>query len=90
MVLKRGLAATTAVIAALAVPAAATSVARADDPGGSPRCPDGYAGPINLATGCPWYVMVSDSGAPYPWPEVLCASQPGCSLPASATTVPVE
>ena len=24
---------------------------------GSPRCPDWYTGPTNLATGCPWYLI---------------------------------
>lgn len=31
----------------------------AADPGvGSPHCPIGYAGPTNLATGCPFWLMV--------------------------------
>jgi hypothetical protein len=50
-----------AAVTVLAVPAAsasaATSPATASDQG-SPHCPDGYSGPTNLATGCPWYLMV--------------------------------
>jgi hypothetical protein len=40
---------------ALAVPAAAGA-----DPSpviSGPSCPDGYSGPTNLATGCPYYLM---------------------------------
>jgi hypothetical protein len=63
MFLSRRLAACAAVTAALAAgaPLASASAATvpATDPGlGSPHCPDGYAGPTNLATGCPWWLMV--------------------------------
>ena len=68
MFLKRRGAACAVAIAALALPVATASAASTDDPGlGSPRCPDGYSGPTNLATGCPWWMMVSDTGAPWPW-----------------------
>jgi hypothetical protein len=64
MFLKRRLAASAAVLAAVAVaaPAASASAPVLRDPHpslGSPRCPDGYSGPTNLATGCPWW-MISD------------------------------
>jgi hypothetical protein len=74
MFLNRRGAACIAVIAAAAVPVASASATstRANDAGvGSPRCPDGYVGPTNLATGCPWWLMVSDTGAPWPWSAVL-------------------
>jgi hypothetical protein len=29
----------------------------ADRAGASPHCPTGYAGPTNLATGCPYWMM---------------------------------
>jgi hypothetical protein len=72
MVLRTRLAACTAVIAALAVPVASASAAPAATAAttadlGSPRCPDGYSGPTNLATGCPFWVMVTDTGQPWPW-----------------------
>jgi hypothetical protein len=59
MLLKERLA---VVIAALAVgaPVAAASAktAPATDPVVTgPSCPDGYAGPTNLATGCPYWLM---------------------------------
>jgi hypothetical protein len=66
MFLKRRFAALTAVTAALAVPVASATAATSpvNDWGigslsglGSPRCPDGYAGPTNLATGCPWWMI---------------------------------
>ena len=71
MVLKRRLAACAAVLGAVAVPLAPASAAIGDAPAnpglGSPRCPAGYSGPTNLATGCPFWVMVTDTGAPWPW-----------------------
>jgi hypothetical protein len=62
MFLRRCPTAFAAVIAALSVggPAALGSPAtsRAADPVISgPSCPDGYAGPTNLATGCPYWLM---------------------------------
>ena len=68
MFLKRRLADFAAVIAALAVgaPVAAAGAATVPvtdpvDPVDpvitGPSCPDGYSGPTNLATGCPWWMM---------------------------------
>jgi hypothetical protein len=60
MYLTRRLAALAAAAAALAmaVPASADTPP-AGNPGlGSPHCPVGYSGPTNLATGCPWWIMV--------------------------------
>ena len=59
MFLKRRLAAFAAVIAALSVAASASAatVPVADPVITGPSCPDGYAGPTNLATGCPYWVM---------------------------------
>jgi hypothetical protein len=62
MLLKRRLAAFAAVIAALALAAPVASASAPTTPGanpglGSPRCPDGYSGPTNLATGCPWWLI---------------------------------
>jgi hypothetical protein len=61
MFLKRRLAACTVVIAALAVPVASASAAITPvntlGPG-YPRCPDGYTGPTNPATGCPPWMMI--------------------------------
>jgi hypothetical protein len=61
---RRRLAAFTAVIAALAAGApvalatnATPSRAAADPVVTGPSCPDGYAGPTNLATGCPYWLM---------------------------------
>jgi hypothetical protein len=63
MFLKRRLAGFAAVAAALALAAPVASATAATGPGpdpglGSPHCPVGYAGPLNLATGCPWWMMV--------------------------------
>jgi hypothetical protein len=58
MFLKTRFAALAAVIAALAVPVASASAATSPVKDlGTPRCPDGYAGPTNLATGCPWWMI---------------------------------
>jgi len=62
MSLKRRLTAFAAVIAAVGVggparSASATAVPVADPVVTGPSCPDGYAGPTNLATGCPYYMM---------------------------------
>jgi hypothetical protein len=62
MFLTRRLTAFAAVSAALAVAApvgsaSATAVPAADPDMGSPSCPQGYSGPVNLATGCPWWLM---------------------------------
>jgi hypothetical protein len=60
MFLNRRFAALAAVISALAVPVASATAATSpvrDSGLGSPRCPDGYAGPTNLATGCPWWMI---------------------------------
>jgi hypothetical protein len=36
------------------------AIVPATDPGvGSPHCPVGYDGPTNLATGCPFWLMVN-------------------------------
>jgi hypothetical protein len=60
MFLTRRLATLAAVTAAVAVaaPASADSGPGAASGLGSPHCPIGYAGPMNLATGCPWWMMV--------------------------------
>jgi hypothetical protein len=62
MFLKRRLAAFAPVIAALAVGAPAALAGAATTPATDPvitgpSCPDGYAGPTNLATGCPYWLM---------------------------------
>jgi hypothetical protein len=62
MFLKRRLGVLVPIIAALAVgvPVALASAATipATKPGVTgPSCPDGYAGPTNLATGCPYWLM---------------------------------
>jgi hypothetical protein len=59
---KRRLVAGLAVIGALALPVASAGAATTpvnDSSLGSPRCPDNYAGPTNLATGCPYWLMIS-------------------------------
>jgi hypothetical protein len=63
MFLTRRLAASAAVTAALAAAAPVASASAATVPGPdpgmpSPHCPEWYSGPINLATGCPWWMMV--------------------------------
>jgi hypothetical protein len=62
MFLTRRRAAFAPVIAALAVaapaaPASAATVPAKDPTIAGPSCPDGYAGPTNLATGCPYSLM---------------------------------
>lgn len=61
MFLKRRLAAFAPVVAALAVGAPAMASAAtaptAKPVVTGPSCPDGYAGPTNPATGCPYYLM---------------------------------
>ena len=62
MSLKRRLTALAAVTAALGVGGPAASASAATSPGTDPvitgpDCPDGYNGPTNLATGCPYYLM---------------------------------
>lgn len=62
MFLRTRLAAFAAVIAAVAVGppvglASATTRAATDPVITGPSCPDGYAGPTNLATGCPYWLM---------------------------------
>jgi hypothetical protein len=62
MFLTRRRAAFAPVLAALAVAAPATSASAAAVPAGDPvvtgpSCPAGYAGPTNLATGCPYWIM---------------------------------
>jgi hypothetical protein len=59
---KRRLAAFAPVIAALAVGAPVASASGATSPVPDPvitgpSCPEGYAGPTNLATGCPYWMM---------------------------------
>ena len=59
---KRRLVAFAPVIAALAVGspmafASATTSSVKDPVVTGPSCPDGYAGPTNLATGCPYWTM---------------------------------
>jgi hypothetical protein len=71
MLLKRRQAVFVPVIAALAM-AAPIAVAGAATPVATPivtgpSCPDGYAGPTNPVTGCPYYVMsytVTNPGQP--------------------------
>jgi hypothetical protein len=89
MFLRRRLAAFAAVIAALAVggpvalSSAATSAA-ADPVITGPSCPDGYNGPTNLATGCPYWLMSYTVEYPGQRP-VRCA--PGWRPPATSQGV---
>jgi hypothetical protein len=62
MFLKRRLGVLAPIIAALAIGASVplASAATVPDPKPvvtGPSCPDGYAGPTNLATGCPYWLM---------------------------------
>jgi hypothetical protein len=59
MLLKGRLAVVIAVLAvgAPAAAAAATAAPATDPVVTGPSCPDGYAGPTNLATGCPFWLM---------------------------------
>ena len=61
MFLKRSSAAFAATAAlavgALVPPASAESTSVAARDNASPSCPAGYAGPTNLATGCPYWIM---------------------------------
>jgi hypothetical protein len=68
---KRRLAAFAPVIAALAVAAPVASGNAATSPvtepilmSGSPSCPPWYNGPTNLATGCPFWLMIYSADTP--------------------------
>jgi hypothetical protein len=51
-------AATTALALGAPVASAGPASVAGTGPGtGSPSCPAGYAGPTNLATGCPYWMM---------------------------------
>jgi hypothetical protein len=86
--LKSRPAAFAAVVAALAVgaPAGLANTTTTADPAPvitGPSCPDGYSGPVNLATGCPWWMMTYS--VQYPGqPPVRCP--PGWSPPAPGVT----
>ncbi|HEY6759080.1 MAG TPA: hypothetical protein VI318_06295 [Baekduia sp.] len=45
------------VVGAPAAAAGATAAPATDPVVTGPSCPDGYAGPTNLATGCPYWLM---------------------------------
>jgi hypothetical protein len=91
------------VIAALAVgapvAAAGATTAPATDPVvKGPSCPDGYAGPTNLATGCPYWLMSYtveypggasfscpvDWSPPPAWPDPPAAALDGCAAVPTA------
>ena len=61
MFLKRRLAAFASLVAAVAIAAPVLSASAAPTPTDpvveGPSCPEGYAGPTNLATGCPYWMM---------------------------------
>jgi hypothetical protein len=81
MFLKRRLAAFALVIAASAVGspvalARAATVPATDPVITGPSCPTGYAGPTNLATGCPYWTM--SYTVQYPGqPSFHCPAYPG-------------
>jgi hypothetical protein len=63
MNLTRRLASVAAIVTALALGAPLIAASAATDPvpvpsQGSPHCPAWYHGPTNLATGCPFWLMV--------------------------------
>jgi hypothetical protein len=63
MYLTRRLASVGAITVALALGAPVIAAGAATDPApaanpGSPHCPSWYNGPTNLATGCPFWLMV--------------------------------
>jgi hypothetical protein len=86
MSLKRRFTAVAAATAALGVGApaglaTATSPPVTDAVITGPSCPDGYAGPTNLATGCPWWIMSYTVQSPGHKPRRM---PPGWTPPAPA------
>jgi hypothetical protein len=84
MALKRRVTACAALIAALGVGAAAGSASATTNPYADavitgPSCPDGYTGPTNLATGCPWWIMSYTVAVPGRSPRRM---PPGWTPPA--------